>query len=446
MARVTLDVTTGPLKGSQYIFDTYDRLVFGRDSECQACLPENDGQVSRFHFALDVNPPFASVTDLGSLNGTHVNGKRIGGRDRNEEATSARARPQASVELRDKDAITAGTSTFVVHLETNCEKCGAVMAPTSPDAKQLCAVCRPKLEAAETVLGPTTDASSAQAQAQAKTRPIGAKVTPEAEGYPSRVATFVVDEKLGEGAVGAVFRGRSENGEIVAIKFLRDRRPAFVDRFKQEAREQEVLSFKKHPNVVSALTSGVADGIYYLVLEYCALGSLDAHMVDSHGKPKPLSLPEATPLMLSMLEGMAHAHGLGIIHRDIKPANIMLSAPGVTKIADLGLAKCYLESGGITSTRTVAGTPAYMPDEQWVNFKRVGPTCDVYALGVTIFEMLSGSPPRDAAGKPCKPLRAAAPSTPQPVADVIDRALALKATDRWLDAGVMLHALRSALG
>ena len=125
--KVILEVTKGPLKGRSFSFEHHDTFVFGRGSECYARLPEADPTASRLHFLLEINPPEARIRDLGSLNGTYINGVKYGGRHPSESPQEAAEREFPEVNILDGDRIQVGDTVFDVTVESPalCSYCGA---------------------------------------------------------------------------------------------------------------------------------------------------------------------------------------------------------------------------------------------------------------------------------------------------------------------------------
>jgi len=136
--KITLEVINGPIRGMVFAFEEHDVLIFGRDPDCHARLSDNDLTASRHHFVLEVNPPYARLRDLGSLNGTYVNENKYGGRLQWESPHAAALRQYPEVDLRDGDRIRVGETIFVVRLEAQsfCQRCGTLI----PEAFQ--SVCR----------------------------------------------------------------------------------------------------------------------------------------------------------------------------------------------------------------------------------------------------------------------------------------------------------------
>lgn len=207
--------------------------------------------------------------------------------------------------------------------------------------------------------------------------------------------------RIGVGGMAVVYEATTiGRGARVAVKLLRSE---FVgdrnvhDRFLDEAK---VCLGLNHPTVVNFLDVGTAeDGTPYLVMEYLDGVPLSAYTAHSAKTP----MKNAIPIMVSVLQGLAYAHGAGVVHRDLKPENIFLArdAEGkfLPKILDFGVAKLLDAAGGIgkkTSTGMLLGTPAYMSPEQVQNAREVDPRSDLFSLGTILYEMLSGKVAFDA--------------------------------------------------
>ena len=190
--------------------------------------------------------------------------------------------------------------------------------------------------------------------------------------------------------MGVVYKGRDEAlNRFVAIKVLTEtlsEDPTFLQRFVREAQAAAALS---HPNVVQIYFTGQDDdGHPYFVMEYVPGRSLD-DILRSEGR---IDNPRASQLMLQAAHGLAAAHDLGIIHRDIKPANLMLDERGTVKIADFGLALPPDAETRLTATGMFVGTPGYLAPEQCAG-ETPDHRTDIYALGVTYYMLLTGTPP-----------------------------------------------------
>jgi serine/threonine protein kinase len=205
---------------------------------------------------------------------------------------------------------------------------------------------------------------------------------------------YRLDEKLGEGGMGAVWKARHlKLDKDVAIKLLSTRQApsrAAADRFE---REMKAVGKLEHPHLVRAYDAGEAAGVKYLVMEF--IDGVDlAHHVKTKG---PLPLDKALRIIERAARGLAAAHEAGLVHRDIKPANLMVDKRGQLKITDLGLARLAGdetdEGNPLTGTGAVLGTPDYMSPEQWEETHTVDARCDLYALGCTLFFLLTGEAP-----------------------------------------------------
>jgi serine/threonine-protein kinase len=203
-----------------------------------------------------------------------------------------------------------------------------------------------------------------------------------------QIANYQITEKLGEGGMGVVYKGMDSNlGRPVAIKMLSAQLahdPEIVERFRAEARAQANLS---HANLAVLYAFLVEDGTAFMVMEFVE-GQTFEQMIRARG---PIPVETALPLFKQALQGVGAAHRVGIVHRDIKPSNIMLNTAGVVKVMDFGIAK-VVGTRGMTRTGMQLGTPAYMAPEQIQN-KPIDTRTDIYALGITLYQMLSGQLP-----------------------------------------------------
>jgi eukaryotic-like serine/threonine-protein kinase len=203
-----------------------------------------------------------------------------------------------------------------------------------------------------------------------------------------QVANFRILEKLGEGGMGVVYKGLDVHLErMVAIKMLSPelaRNPELVDRFRTEARAQANLN---HVNLATLYAFLVEDGNAFIVMEFVE-GETFEQLIRRRG---PLPPEDAIPWFKQALLGIGAAHRMGIVHRDIKPTNLMLNRQGIVKVMDFGIAK-VLGARSVTRTGTQLGTPSYMAPEQIQN-RPIDVRTDIYALGMTLYQMLSGHLP-----------------------------------------------------
>jgi WD40 repeat protein len=218
------------------------------------------------------------------------------------------------------------------------------------------------------------------------------------------------------------------------------------DRLRRFRTEAETIARLTHENIVQIHEIGDHDGMPYLVLEFCEGGSLDRRL-----DGVPMKSAEAARLVRTLAEAVEHAHAEGIIHRDLKPANILLGKNGTLKVSDFGLAKT-VDQRGQTASGMIIGTPEYMAPEQAESRRpEVGPRSDVYALGVILYELLTGRPPfREARpldtiqkvikGSPVSP-RQLTRETPRDLETICLKAMDKDPGRRYASAGLMAEDL-----
>jgi len=205
-----------------------------------------------------------------------------------------------------------------------------------------------------------------------------------------RIGRYVDLELLGQGGMGAVYRGRDpELDRPVAIKVMLDSTPDFVARFRREA---QAIAKLVHPHIVQVYDFGVDDaGNPYFVMELIEGRPLDK-IVRAEGR---LDAALAIGYARQAADGLAAAHRVGIVHRDVKPSNLIVDARGNVKLVDFGIARVSTGGTALTGAAALMGTPGYMAPEQ-AQGKPVDGRADIYALGLTLFEMLSGQAPYQA--------------------------------------------------
>jgi serine/threonine protein kinase len=217
---------------------------------------------------------------------------------------------------------------------------------------------------------------------------LGVPASPGA-GMPAVVGYQIVGV-LGQGGMGVVYQAEQTGlKRLVALKMILagpHARPEERARFRIEA---EAVARLQHPNIAQIYEVNESEGRPYLSLEFVEGGSLAQRIRSAPPTPQ-----EASRLVETLARAVQHAHERRIIHRDLKPANVLLTAAGVPKIVDFGLAKQLDADGQHTTSGAIIGTPSYMAPEQATGKKRgVGPAADIYALGAILFELVTGRPP-----------------------------------------------------
>ena len=199
----------------------------------------------------------------------------------------------------------------------------------------------------------------------------------------TEIAGFEVVAKIGEGGMGAVYKARDrELDRLVAIKLLRVGlvTPELRQRFRQEARAAASLS---NPHIVTIYAFGEHQHVPYIAMEFVHGTTLDRII----RLQRSLNISEKLELVDALCDGLGYAHRHGVVHRDIKPSNLILSASGVLKILDFGIAKA-VQGPGLTHTDTLIGTPNYMSPEQFVHSRHVDARSDVFAVGAVLYELV----------------------------------------------------------
>jgi eukaryotic-like serine/threonine-protein kinase len=424
--RVRLEIVDGPLKGKKFEFTEHDTFIFGRAPDCHAHLSD-DTHVSRHHFILEVNPPLARLRDLGSLNATHVNNRKCGGRKKGETPEEGAKRKYPEVDLNHGDRIRVGDTVMAVTIEH---------AKVQPDESA-----QVREELARLIFE------------------VNAPKQKKAERFiEQQIGGYIVEKELGRGGFGAAYLARRiKDNQRIALKVMLSQVAVDKSNLEQFLREIRNVSSLKHPNIVQIFDFGSTEGIFYLAMEWCEGGGVDRLMAQHKGR---LRLQWAKPIILQSLDALAHAHAKGFVHRDLKPSNILLSFVRnnvVAKLSDFGLAKSFEKAGlsGLTLTGNYAGTHYFIPREQITNFKYVKPVSDVWSIGATIYNMLTGvfpypfSDERDPIdvilNDDVVPIRKRDNSIPAALADVLDKALARQVKERYQTAAEMLEALKQAL-
>ena len=186
---------------------------------------------------------------------------------------------------------------------------------------------------------------------------------------------------LGRGGMSDVFRAVDEvNSTDVAIKIVRSPDREYAQRLAQEA---QALRRFSHPGLVQLYESGVNGDMAFLVMEF-----VDGPSLDQLLRQGPLTTAETAALGSSLADALAYAHAQGVVHRDVKPANVLIGADGLARLTDFGIARLVDEST-LTLTGTMLGTATYMAPEQLENHA-VGPSADVFSLGIVLLECLTG--------------------------------------------------------
>jgi len=510
-SKVSLTVVKGSLSGKTYQYEGRTSVLIGRGVDCNPRLPDNEFHrtISRNHCLLDINPPAVRVRDFGSLNGTFVNGRKIGQRKTGSSAGETSQSEFPEHDLQNGDELKLGGTIFRVNIskQATCAECGAGIPEKNeaqaladaglyfcekhepagsgksrdgmPDTQILkktgkkCSRCGKdtssdtgKMLQGEFICGACRSDPLKIAQSLVASAKNGSQNLMVIKGY-------TIIRELGKGGMGAVYLARREDSEdLVALKVMLAQVAVEKSARSMFLREVATTRALKHPNIVELKDSGYSEGTFFFTLEYCEGGSVDQLMEKRGGKIGP---DEALPIVMQALDGLDYAHNAqievklvdgstartrGVVHRDIKPANIFLSGSGVgavAKIADVGLGKAFDLAGlsGQTRTGAVVGTPYFISRQQVINFKYAKPDIDVWSMAASLYNMLTGRFPRKfVKGKDpwqivlqtdAEPILNRDKSLPPKLAQVIDHALIDKPEIRFKTAREFKQALADAM-
>jgi len=432
---VILKVLHGSLSRKEFSFQERTTCVIGRALDCNIVLPDDQAHstISRYHCLLDINPPDVCIRDFGSLNGTYVNGEKIGQREINTDPDKAKHLIYPEYDLKEGDQFKLGDSIFHVSVLNSSVESSRKEASRSP-----------LLAMDDFADEPLDKINIFLEKASEKNKDLVC-----IKGYD-------IVKKLGKGSMGAVYLAKDKNNatgksSMIALKVMLPKVETDPRSHRQFIRETKNTQLLNHKNIVKVYDVGCYDAMFFFTTDYCEAGNV-SQLITQYGGKLPLYL--ALKILMQVLDGLTFAHTVtipvvvladgkktsakGLVHRDLKPGNIMLTeVNGVlqAKIADFGLAKAFDVAGlsGRTATGISAGTPFYMPRQQVINFKFAKPEVDVWAAAATFFKMVTGRYPRNynkasdpwltTLKTPVTPIREYDASIPEALAKVIDQAL-----------------------
>ncbi|RMG89512.1 MAG: hypothetical protein D6706_21230 [Chloroflexi bacterium] len=264
---------------------------------------------------------------------------------------------------------------------------------------------------------------------------------------------YKIESLLGTGGMSSVYKAFDPNLQRhVAIKIIHPhltKQGDFIERFRQEATAVAQL---RHPNIVQVYDFDISDDIYYMVMEYIPGQTLAQRLKELNAAHLRLPLNESLHILITICDAIDYAHQRRMIHRDIKPANVILNLLGEPILTDFGIAKII---GGNIQTMSGAaiGTAPYMSPEQ-VRGQPVDYRSDIYALGIMLYELISGEPPFTGdstyeimmkhVNEPVPDISKVETNTPPSIVSIIETALAKSPDNRFQSAAEMASALRTA--
>ena len=488
--KVTLHLIDGPEAGKEFEFLEADTFLVGRTSKAHLRFDKSaDRLISRNHFFLEIRPPRCIVTDLDSKNGTFVNGRRVKRTEleNGDVIRVGKTKIKVAVSLEEKPLPTVlcalcgrDVTDEVRHLPPerladlsytciNCEKTSLLQADMD-------LVGTPLLSAQPvfTCIRCDTDLSLvANKDGLAGGLP-GALYMCEKCAFLSREAgipsfgldDYIFMDELGSGGMGIVYKAvHRRTNRLCAVKMIL---PELVrNEYAGRVFEREVMVQSKvaHPNLVRVLDQGLYMNMPYFITEYLSGGDFKQLVTEKFQGPVDPAL--ACRITVQILRGLQVLHEHGFIHRDLKPSNCLLDRPhtedGVqAKIADYGLAKSFEDAGNsifdYTEEGVAAGSYVFIPPEQITNYRFVKPPADVYAVGASLYYMLTGTysvdfPLQEDGDTPARhpvqvvledppvPIMDRNPRLPDALAAVVDKAVVKDEAGRYQTA----EAFRTAL-
>jgi serine/threonine protein kinase len=264
---------------------------------------------------------------------------------------------------------------------------------------------------------------------------------------------YRIDRYIGRGGMADVYKGFDTiNRYDVAIKIVRsdaDNKEELYQRFSNEI--SIAVAVQNHYNIVRILDFGKVDGTPYMVTEFIT-GQTLRDMLDTR---KTFDFQEASFIVMQILDALSELHLHGIVHRDIKPQNIYVLSSGIVKVADFGISSFLNQNNSkIAERKVIVGTPQYLAPEIVLDGK-ISPQGDIYALGVTFFELITGRVPFNGKNphetcdmqvtKPFPDITLYRPNTPQGLVDIIDKACEKSLKDRYQNVQEMKNDLANVL-
>jgi len=423
--RVTLRVVAGPHEGQEFLYDDHNTLLVGRSIHAQLRLKE-DVHFSRHHFRLEANPPSCFVMDLGSRNGTYVNGERITERF-----------------LKDGDIISGGRTKLAVSIRDPYQQNRTpVLSPALPPPR-------------DPTAAPSVKSAPAPHHGQGTGIPPAHGQTPPVSEKTIHIQGYDVYEQIGAGDLGTVYRAtRLATKETCALKVISPAARADERAIQTFLREASLLKQLQHQYIVRLIEMGASGSDLFLSTEY--LPAIPWERLSASWAPSQ-RIRVACGIMAQILAALEYAHSRSMVHRDVKPGNILISRVDgklLGKLSDFGLAKHYATAGMSQMTREgdVIGSLPYMSPEQFINSREARPACDLYSAGATLYWMISGQEPILLENHPCKflailedppvPLHERCPEVPAELAQLVHRALEKPAEKRFSSAAEMRHFIR----
>ena len=412
------------MRGRTFTFTQHDTFIVGRSERAHFRLSMKDKYFSRNHFLIEVNPPHCRLLDLGSRNGTFLNGVRVTAADLQDGHVIKAGQTVIQVAIQKAEAASPLPETVVQQAPPRRAPVADGLTPSTIDfpARKADAgtpstapppVASPRAPATPkappplmpTVLGQAASGprscpacGAAAGAAPMSQSPLCPACELAAQEHPQSIAGYRTIRELGRGGMGVVELAlRLADGRAVALKTIIPQSTASKTDVARFLREASILRELDHPHIVAFRDMGESNGSFYFAMDYVR-GVNAGRLL----QPFPDGLPvrRTVGLICQLLEALEYAHARQFVHRDIKPSNLMVedatdaaaTRREVLKLGDFGLARMYESASfsGLTMQGDYGGTFAFMPPEQITEFRESRPTNDVYAVGATLYNLLTG--------------------------------------------------------
>lgn len=411
-----LQIIEGPSVGYQKLINKPGRLLIGRDSTCDLPLP--DPSLSRRHCLIEFGSDDVKLIDLGSRNGTFVNGQKI--QEIPIHVTDKIRVGKHILQVVEADAGTCDPTRAKAPEVLICSQCGQPIPPADIKERKTtrrgnnfyCAKCisqgievRPSAKVTQrmedfrkvatvSLTDPSQIPQASASSGPAKTNaPDVAEPSPAPPLFPKYIGNYEILEILGEGGMGLVYKARHTFLDtLVALKVIKEemtQHSEIVERFIQEAKLGAKL---KHPNIIIIYDAGQADKIFFISMEFFSCRDLSSVIK----KDGPMPYPRVLQFAIQIADALDYAHKHGVIHRDVKPSNVLVSTTSeLAKLGDFGLAKAWQSASAqqLTASGQTLGTIQYISPEQLEDSRNVDPQTDIFSLGASLYFMLAGVPP-----------------------------------------------------
>jgi eukaryotic-like serine/threonine-protein kinase len=446
-AKVTLTVKEGPDKGKVVVIKGRDSLTIGRGKDCCFRVPTTSltKTVGRYHCQMEIIPPKVTVRDFGSLNGTYLNGKKIGRREVKMTAQEGRELLLNEFAMQDGDVLELGHGYKIAISVYKPKYCADCRSELPEDGKGQELIAKGRYLCVKCSATQNDDVTKVFSGNEVKCKICGkglpvdlppgedicrvCMVDPEklikhlfenaknGIGDAKMIAEYHKVKILGRGGMGEVWLVEEDKTEdLYALKLLLPQLSSNEKAKNYFLREAYNATRLIHPNVVTHYKRGHSEGIYFLLMEYCELDNVST-LMKQHGGRLPVKL--AMKIILQALDGLDYAHNVdttttiddgsvvpvkGLVHRDFTPHNIFLCGDPdnpVAKVGDYGLSKAFEYAGLVdgTTTGTIAGKPYFISRQQISNYKYSKPEVDIWSAAATLYHMLTGTYPKNFPGK-----------------------------------------------